>query len=184
MDVQADRARYLPAEDTYLLRDALRSCAGEACLEIGFGTATVISSVSERFRLAVGTDIIGVTEAKLALSSKVDLVLSDRAKCFRDASFDLVFFNPPYLPAMKVEDRAVDGGPTGVEVPISFLEDALRVLRGDGAITVLLSDKGDLKAFAEHCEGMGLVVEQVSQKRIFYETLFVFRLKRPRPTEG
>ncbi len=170
--------RYLPAEDTYLLRDAIRSSSGNACLEIGFGSGALISSVSKNFELAVGTDITKLEEASLALAPGVDLVLSDRGSCFRDGCFDLVFFNPPYLPSARIEDVAVDGGPTGIEVPTSFLEDGLRVLRRDGVMMALLSDRGDLPSFIERCAELGLAVEEVARKRLFYESLVVLKMRR------
>ena len=173
-----ERPRYLPAEDTYLLRDALEPFSGDSCLEIGFGSGAVLASVSGRFRLAVGTDVIGLEEARLALGPRAELVLADRATCFRDGVFDLVFFNPPYLPSGPIEDEAVDGGPTGVEVPVSFLEEALRVLRGGGTIVALLSTEGDLESFLSHCSNLGLAVESVSEKRLFYETLSVLTIRR------
>ena len=88
--------------------------------------------------------------------------------------FDLVFFNPPYLPSATIEDEAVDGGPTGVEVPVSFLEEGLRVLREGGTIVALLSTEGDVESFLSHCSNLGLAVESVAEKRLFYETLSVF----------
>jgi methylase of polypeptide subunit release factors len=173
-----ERTRYLPAEDTFMLRDALGPFSGDSCLEIGFGSGAVLASVSERFRLTVGTDTIGLEDARLASGPRVQLALADRATCFRDGVFDLVFFNPPYLPSGQIEDEAVDGGPTGIEVPVSFLEESLRVLRGEGAIVALLSDEGDLESFLTHCSILGLTVESVVEKRLFYETLFVFTIRR------
>jgi release factor glutamine methyltransferase len=170
--------RYLPAEDTKLLRDALRSSSGEACLEIGFGSGALISSVSDRFGIAVGTDVIGLEQARLARGPLFDLVLADRATCFREGSFDLVFFNPPYVPSETVEDRAVDGGPSGIEVPLSFLEEATRVLVAEGTILMLLSDRGDLRRFAALCSSMALDVRKVAEEKLFYENLVVFRLEK------
>jgi len=172
----AHAERYLPAEDTYLLMDVLASSKGEACLEIGFGSGAVLSSVSERFGLAVGTDVVRLEDARPALAPGLDLVLSDRARCFRDGSFDVVFFNPPYVPSASVEDVAVDGGPTGVEIPLSFLEEGLRVLRKGGTLTALLSDVGDLDSFVRRCEAMGLRAEPVARKKLFYESLVAFRI--------
>jgi len=174
----AGRPRYLPAEDTYLLRGALEPFSGESCLEIGFGSGVVLASVSGRFRLAVGTDVVALEEARLASGPLVELVLADRATCFRDGAFDLVFFNPPYLPSWPIEDKAVDGGPTGVEVPVSFLEEGLRVLREAGTIVALLSTEGDPESFLSHCENLGLAVEKVTEKRLFYETLSVLTIRR------
>jgi release factor glutamine methyltransferase len=170
--------RYLPAEDTYLLRDALGPFSGDSCLEIGFGSGAVISSVAGRFRLAVGTDLLGLDDVRLAKGPSVELVLADRATCFRDGVFDLVFFNPPYLASEAIEDQAVDGGPTGTDVPVLFLEEGLRVLREGGTILALLSTEGDLRSFLSHCDILGLAVESVVEKRLFYETLSVFTIRR------
>jgi release factor glutamine methyltransferase len=161
-----------------MLRDALGPFSGDSCLEIGFGSGAVLASVSGRFRLAVGTDTIGLEDTRLAGGPRVELVLADRATCFRDGVFDLVFFNPPYLPSWQIDDEAVDGGPTGTEVPVSFLEEGLRVLRGEGAIVALLSSEGDLESFLSHCSTLGLAVESVVEKRLFYETLSVLTIRR------
>ncbi len=178
MSALAGPPRYLPAEDTYLLRDALGPFSGGSCLEIGFGSGAVLSSVCARFELAVGTDVLPLGDAKLAAGPMVELLLADRATCFRDGVFDLVFFNPPYLRAWPVEDRAVDGGPTGVEAPVSFLEEALRVLREGGTIVALLSTEGDLEHFLSHCSYLGLEVETIAEQRLFYETLSVLTIRR------
>ncbi len=80
------RPRYLPSDDTRLLKQALASRRGGSCLEIGFGSGAVLASVSVRFRIAVGTDVMGLADARLARSPSVDLVLADRARCFRDGA--------------------------------------------------------------------------------------------------
>jgi release factor glutamine methyltransferase len=172
------RHRYLPAEDTDLVREALEHFSGDSCLEIGFGSGAVLASVSGRFRFSVGTDIVALEEARLALHARVELVLADMARCFRDGVFDVVFFNPPYLPSETIEDQAVDGGPTGVEVPVSFLEEGLRVLREGGVVVALLSTEGDVGSFLAHCSSLGLQVEPIAEKRLFYETLSVYRIQK------
>lgn len=178
MAARAGRSRYLPAEDTYLLRDALAPFTGKSCLEIGFGSGAVLAGVSGRFQLPVGTDVLGLEEARLAAGPGVELVLADRATCFRDGVFDLVFFNPPYLPSAQIEDLTVDGGPTGTEVAVSFLEEAMRALRDEGTVVALLSDEGDIGAFLSYCNSLGLAVESVAEKRVFYETLSVFTIRK------
>jgi release factor glutamine methyltransferase len=178
MPLPGGRPRYLPAEDTDLLREALERFSGDSCLEIGFGSGAVLASASGRFRLAVGTDVVALEDARLAIRARAQLVLADKATCFRDGVFDVVFFNPPYLPSETLEDEAVDGGPTGVEVPVSFLEDGLRVLREGGVIIALLSTEGDVGSFLAHCASLGLLVEPIAEKRLFYETLSVFRIQR------
>jgi len=176
--VGTPEGRYLPAEDTYLLRDAARGLSGGACLEIGFGSGAVISSLSDRFGLAVGTDVLRLDQARLAKSAGVDLVLADRASCFKDRSFDLVLFNPPYLPSEAVEDAAVDGGRSGTEVPRAFLEDGARVMKPRGKLLALVSDSGDVDAFLARGRELGLSAGRVAETRVFFENLLVFKMER------
>jgi len=177
------KSRYLPAEDTRLLIDALKDLRGDSCLEVGFGSAAVLRDVAGRFGLAVGTDVIDIQGAKSAKSAKTDLVLADKAACFRDGVFDLVFFNPPYLPSVGIEDITVDGGRGGIEVAISFLRDGSRTMKKDGTMVALMSDEGDLRAFMAECERGGLTVEEVDRKKLFYESLVVFEIRR-KPAKG
>jgi len=127
----------------------------------------------------VGTDLLSVAQA-VAAKGAAEALLADRATCFRGESFDLVVFNPPYLPSERIVDRAVDGGKGGLQVPFSFLEEALRVLKQEGAVVLLLSDEADLDDFRRLCEGRGLRVEEKGSTGLFYETLFVFEVRRAR----
>ena len=109
---------------------------GERCLEIGFGSGAVLASLSGRFSLSVGTDVMPLDQARESARGRAaGVILADRASCFRPGAFDLVAFNPPYLPSEGFQDRAVDGGEGGVEVSIKFFDDALRVLKKDGRIS-------------------------------------------------
>ncbi len=168
---------YLPSDDTALLIRALSKLGGRICLEIGFGSGAVLQSLLTRFSIVVGTDILGVGQARLAKGS-AEVVLSDRASCFREKSFDMVAFNPPYLPSEEVTDGAVDGGRGGVEIPMAFLEDAVRVLKEGGRIMVLLSDHGDLAGFLSHCAGLGLSVTEAARSKLFYESLVVYDIRK------
>jgi release factor glutamine methyltransferase len=172
---------YLPSDDTALLIEVLSEYRGERCLEIGFGSGAVIASLSGRFSMVVGTDLMSLDQAKATNRGETaGVVLADRACCFRAGAFDLVAFNPPYLPSEGFEDRAVDGGEGGVEVPITFLVDALRVLRSDGKIVLLLSDHGDLQRFLASSRKLGLSVVEKRRKRLFYETLVVYEISKER----
>jgi release factor glutamine methyltransferase len=184
MGASGARSRYLPAEDTRELSKALESFSGGACLEIGFGSGAVLKGVSKRFGLVVGTDVIGLEDSKRARSPGIDLVLADAATCFRDEVFDLVFFNPPYLPSEGIVDAAVDGGRGGIEVATSFFEGALGAVKKDGVVVALMSDAGDLRSFVDRCEEAGAEVEEIARKKLFYESLIIFRMKRLSSREG
>ena len=150
---------------------------GVRCLEIGFGSGAVLQSLLPRFKMVVGTDLVSVEQARAA-KGEAEVVLADRATCFRERTFDLVTFNPPYLPSETIEDRAVDGGKGGLQVPFSFLEEALRVLKLGGIVVLLLSDEADLDEFEAYCEKKGLRVEEKARQGLFFENLFVFEVSR------
>ncbi len=168
---------YQPSEDTSTLARALRDYTGESCLEMGFGSGAILDTLVPRFRTVVGTDILSVAQAAAAKGG-AEVVLADRATCFRDKSFDLVTFNPPYLPSERIEDTTVDGGKGGIQIPLSFLDEALRVVKQQGKVVLLLSDEGDVDGFREFCAGKGLAVRQIARTGVFFENLLVFEIRR------
>ena len=171
--------RYLSSEDSMFLRESLAPYSGETCLEIGFGSGSNLALLSEKFDFVVGTDIFDIQEARNRARSSGEVVLADRATCFRDSTFELVVFNPPYLPSDSIVDFAVDGGAGGIQIPMMFLDDALRVLKPSGRILMLLSSEDDLEAFQRCCVDRGLTVRATKEKRIFYERLVVYEIEEP-----
>lgn len=169
---------YLPAEDTMALMRALRGYSGPSCLEIGFGSGVVLQSLAGRFETVVGTDVLTLGQARRAKSRGVELVLTDRARCFRDGVFDLVAFNPPYLPSEEPKDRTVDGGRGGIEVPLSFLREAMRVARPGGKVVFVMSDEADLEQFERDREAEGSPLVAKERSALFYESLVVYEAEK------
>ncbi len=166
---------YLSAEDSALLRRALKPYSGDACLEIGAGNGGNLVDLSGRFRLVVGTDLQrpGMSDWK---ESGADFVLADCASCLRSASFDLVAFNPPYLRGPAAEDPEVSGG-EGLEVPKRFLADALRAVKRSGEVVFLLNGEADIREFESICSEAGFRLDRVASERLFFEELAVYRAR-------
>jgi release factor glutamine methyltransferase len=165
------QAPYISSEDSGLLRRALGNYSGQMALEIGAGNAGGLELLSLHFDYVIGTDVIR-PEMRDWPRSNSDFVLADRASCFRENSFDLVIFNPPYLPSDSIEDIAVDAG-VDSEVPLNFFREALRVVRDSGRIVMAL--EGETPARIEE-EGArkGFVLRQVRTERFFFETLAIY----------
>ncbi|NXP53178.1 HEMK2 methyltransferase, partial [Heliornis fulica] len=132
---------YEPAEDTFLLLDALERDAArlreariEICLEIGSGSGVVstflASSVIGSSALYICTDINPVAAyctLETALLNNVHLqpVITDLVKGLSprlNGQVDLLLFNPPYVvtPSEEVESHGIEaswaGGKKGREV--------------------------------------------------------------------
>ncbi len=162
---------YLASDDSDLVRRVLRRYSGECCLEIGAGNGGNLLELEKTFKLAVGTDLVRPERVS-------NLILADRAACFRNSVFDLVAFNPPYLPSEGVEDAAVDGGRDGVEVPMSFLREAMRVVKPSGRIVMLLSSYNPTEKVEALCAENGLRMSLIDKMRLFFETLTVYAIER------
>lgn len=175
---------YLAAEDSALLRDALRAYSGESCLEIGAGNGGNIVELARGFRLVAATDLVR-SESVDWRSAGASYLLSDSAVCFRDESFDLVAFNPPYVPSEGRVDLTVDGGRDGVEVALRFLKEALRVVKDDGRVVMVSSSDNPVDELERECGRRGFEMKKVSERRLFYETLYVYEASAPdRGTQG
>jgi methylase of polypeptide subunit release factors len=165
---------YLSSEDSALMRRALGGRTGERCLEIGAGNGGTLVHLAKRFALALGTDVVkpAMTDWK---GAGANFVLADGASCLRDGTFDLVVFNPPYVKA-DVEDRAVDGG-RSLEVPMRFLDDALRAVKRGGEVVFILNDAADEGEFRAAAARRGFGLRRLVSQRVFFEELTVFSAK-------
>lgn len=174
-----DRA-YIYGDDSRLLGETIanQERAG-AFLEIGVGNGGNLRIANKLFRLVVGTDIIDLKKLKKEFPF-AEIVISDRATCFRSEVFDLVAFNPPYVPSSELLDKSLDGGPNGLEVPLLFLESALNVVKKDGKIVMLVSDEGKISLLVDYCSQNSLSICKVSEKKMFFENLLVFEISSKR----
>ncbi|MDD1706009.1 MAG: class I SAM-dependent methyltransferase, partial [Methanoregulaceae archaeon] len=135
---------YAPAEDTWLLlRTAEKECRdGERVLEIGCGSGA-IAAVLRRQARVIATDI-NPNAVRSARDAGVEVVRTDLFSGIC-GTFDLVLFNPPYLPTTPDErmddwfEYALDGGPDGCAVIAKFLSGIGRVLAPGGRGLLLIS---------------------------------------------
>jgi release factor glutamine methyltransferase len=162
---------YLFSEDSALLKKALVRHRGEKCLEIGTGNGGVLSDLSKRFAVATGTDL--ARPAAMPRRDNETFVLADEASCFRDSSFDLVAFNPPYLAEAGTGDAATDGG-LPLQAPMAFLQEALRAVKRSGTVVFLLNDQANVKEMEDACARKGFGLRRVSSARVFFEELTIY----------
>ena len=149
---------------------------GGTFLEIGVGNGGNQKFVKDKFNLVVGTDLVNLKEAKRE-NPFAELIMADMASCFRSSSFDVVAFNPPYVPSETIVDRKVDGGPNGMEIPLGFLKSALEVIKKSGKILILLSSEDQMPLFRKFCEEHFLVSRRIAERKLFFETLTVFEIE-------
>lgn len=174
---------YEPAEDTFLL---LKAAIDEArpedrAIEIGCGRGLISRELIPLVRSLLATDI-NPYAARLAKGYGLDVVRADLFNGLR-AKFDLVIFNPPYLPTAEEErtggwiDYALDGGKGGRDTIFRFIEDLKDHLSPEGRCLLLISSLSGLEEVKDKAQAEGLEAALVANKRYFFEQLYVLKLK-------
>jgi release factor glutamine methyltransferase len=176
---------YQPEADTYLLLDAAKKelKPGDRVLEIGTGSG-LISRELALVADVVATDI-NPHAALCACSSGLDVVRSDLFAGIK-GTFDLIIFNPPYLPTQPEEriddwlEYALDGGETGRVVIERFAGEVGRALAPQGRILLLISSLTGLPEVSIFFTRYGFLVEVAVEEVIEDEVLYVLKITRIR----
>lgn len=180
---------YEAAEDSHLLARAavVRAESGDLVLDVGTGSGYVAVTVAETTGARVLGSDLNPHACRRAREAGVEAVRADLVAPFRDTTFDLVTFNPPYLPTPEAEgrddwmERALSGGESGREVVEPFLDTVRRVLDPDGRVLLVVSSLTGIDAVRERARTNGLTTRVVEEESFPFERLVVLSL---RPTTG
>jgi release factor glutamine methyltransferase len=173
---------YEPSDDSYLLSKVLEKEIPALLeknptlnfLEMGCGSGIQLKKAKE---LGV-KNILGVDLNEDAINHCKDLKFNTfKSNLFEriKEQFDLIIFNPPYLPIQEGEDNesqiATTGGKKGSEIINKFLIQAKDHLNKNGIILLLTS------SLTKEINWLNFKKELVAEKKLFMEELFVWKLK-------
>ncbi|HEU4606131.1 MAG TPA: methyltransferase [Nitrososphaera sp.] len=166
---------YVPSDDTFLLADCIKQYRGRWALEIGVGSGVLLNLLEKNFANVAGSDIDLRALQHCRGRSGAMLACCDAASAFA-GRFDLIVSNPPYLPDDEVRDKAVHGGPAGIEATIHFVRSALPLLARGGRMLLVVSSLADSSTLDQFVSEKKMSRKVVREKRVFYETLSVVEL--------
>lgn len=176
---------YQPSDDTFLLARAAEAEVrpDDRVIEIGTGSGYVSAAVRDRAAFLVATEInphaAGAASERGIAVVRTDLIQGIRGR------FDLILFNPPYLPTRPEEriddwlEYALDGGPEGRTVIERFSREIPDILAPGGRILLLVSSLTGPAIVGEIFRKAGMRTEPVLSRRLEDgEELIVLRVTR------
>ncbi|MHA1272925.1 MAG: HemK2/MTQ2 family protein methyltransferase [Promethearchaeota archaeon] len=204
---------YNPGEDSYLILDFIKNNINSEyfdgihlkdiknILDMGTGTGiiatmlAIIKKKSLKFNPSIyASDIldeaISLAKRNAELNSvrnEIVFIKSDLFTSFPSelrGIFDIIFFNPPYLPSIKSSenvklDFSWNGGRKGFEIFIEFLHQAKDYLnqKNNPRIYYICSSAVNLDRFYEIIEKKGFKNKNLDKKRVFMEEIYLNRLE-------
>ncbi len=171
-----DKSIYEPREDSFLLEKWVKKLACGKVLAMGSGSGILAKAALKNTSNVLTADINprAITHLK---SLGINTRQSDLFKNIT-GRFDIIIFNPPYLPADKREPKesalTTTGGEQGHEIIKRFLKTAKKHLKKDGKILLLFSSLSGntldlIKKY--HYEA-----KLLDKKKLFFEQLYVYEL--------
>jgi len=175
---------YQPAEDSALLATVAEDdvAASQRVLEVGTGSGWVAERVSEETGASVVASDLNPHATRQARGRGLEAVRADLVAPFRDGAFDVVLFNPPYLPEDAAAARddwmecALSGGEDGRAVVEPFLDAVGRVLADGGFALVLVSSLTGVDEVVEFAGERGFSAVALREESHPFETLSVLKL--------
>ena len=175
---------YIPSEDSFLLAEYAKNYYGNWALEIGSGSGIILNALCRNFNSVIGTDIDyrSLHYYKNNIPNNVKLICCDAASTL-SIKFDFIVTNPPYLPNLNKtsQDHAIDGGPTGIESTLHFVQSAVLVLQRQGKILTIISSLSCTSKLDKLIRKMNLIKKIVKVRKMFFETLFVVEISFKTP---
>ena len=173
---------YAPSEDSFLMLQALSNLDLRDRTVCDVGTGSGILGLFCGLRGAGEIIVTDINELALRetvnaagrLGIKVEPILSDLLSGL-DNRFDLILFNPPYLPSEEVVDRSIDGGPKGLLLIRRFLEDLPNHLNQNGHALLLLSSLNNPEVVISDYNKFAF--QKSATRRVFFEELQVLDLR-------
>lgn len=174
---------YSPEKDSFLLKKVLikkipfllKRNQNLKFLEMGIGSgilldAAKISGIKKENIFGVDINFDAVKHCKNLGFNSVQSNLFEKIK----GEYDLIIFNPPYLPLEFLEDEEskliTTGGKNGSEVINEFLIQSKKYLNKNGKIFLLVS------SLTKKIDWNGFKKKLLIKEKIFFEELKVYEL--------
>ena len=169
---------YEPREDSFLLLSFIKKYASGSVLDMGCGFGVLAKEAMKYSKDVLAADI----DKEAVEHCKKQGINAVKSNLFSNIKnkFDLIMFNPPYLPADERESIkdaiALAGGRKGNEIIERFLKDAKKHLNKNGKMLIIASSlSGDAEGLFKK---YGYKFKMLREEKFFFERIKLYLLKK------
>ncbi len=171
---------YAPREDSFLLeREVKKYVKNKSFLDLGAG-----SGIQAKAALAAGAkSVLAADIDREAIDNlKIKNINAVKSNLFSNIKqkFDIIAFNPPYLPKDRREDKesklATTGGKRGDEIIIKFLRSVKDYLNKYGIILLVISSLTPKERILNLLKKSSMKHKILSSQKFFFESLEVWKI--------
>lgn len=173
---------YYPKEDSLLMAKILENIGldSKKILEVGCGSGllSILMAKCGADVTSVDTDdgAVEITKTNAKSNGVAISVLESDLFSKIDGMFDIIIFNPPYLPVEEGEtDKTYAGGKNGRETIEKFVSKVKDRLKPDGFVLLLISSLTGEKEVIELFEKQKMKTSIIAREKIPWEELIVIQ---------
>lgn len=180
---------YEPGDDSFLLvkwiPEQLKHHPDARVLDMGSGSGILAVEAAKHAKHVIALDknpeAVKATKEAVAKArlDNVTVLRSDLFSAIPDEKFDVIIFNPPYLPTHPdAKDFALDGGKRGYELLTRFIGEAMGYLAEKGELLVVFSSHTGKSRVEQEIARLCLDSEILEEKKLWFETLYAASITR------
>jgi HemK-related putative methylase len=177
---------YEPGEDSYLLQKYVDQYSKvDSVLDMGTGTGiqglTASKYATNVLSVDVNPEAVKQTKTLIEIEKKknIKILESDLFSKIPKQKFDLIIFNPPYLPKHKhVDNIALVSGKRGVDTTLKFMDNVNEYLTTNGKILLITSSLASQSLLDESIKTNLLEKKELEKIHVFFEDIILYELTK------
>jgi|SRR3989344_1339505 len=185
LNLEVPESVYYPREDSLLLAKIIEkeNLKNKKTFDMGSGSGFLAILMAHQGADATASDINEEAVRTIKLNSKsnnidIKAISSDLFEKI-EGKFDIIVFNPPYLPEKTLHrDKQYYGGRTGREVIHRFIKNSGKHLKKEGKIFIVFSSITGEKEVLDLFESYGFRAKAIERQKVPWEELIAVEAKQ------
>ena len=174
---------YEPREDSFFLAEILKKYLthkkrSTTILDMGTGSGILAKTALDSSFAHITAVDINIKAVEQAKKQGLEAMRSNLFSHLKSIKYNLILFNPPYLPDDKREPKEsklqTTAGKKGYEIITQFLEQSKNHIKKQGKILLLFSSLSKPHIILKKARQMKYQYEMQASKKLFFEELFVY----------